>query len=156
MGYLVKRSNLNFFFIITIIFILVLLFSDTEFAFAEIKHEPSNPICVLPDSSRLITAAPRFSSDRDTVYFGSVAMIRSKATSPLEDEENSLLGSAHNYHFATTWGPEQRITFFGDSISMDGYPRFCVSEGDIYLVFSQQIPGHSAPFIMRSSNDGVT
>ena len=99
---------------------------------------------------------PYFSPDGDTVYFGNEAIVRARSFEQAP-RAPALLGTAPDDHIATVWGPEVRLTFYGDTIGITSSPVATACGDTIFVAFSRNSYWASdAPFIMSSFDGGET
>ncbi len=97
---------------------------------------------------------PSYSIDGDTLHLGNVAIVKNNYSPLVSPTGNALLGTAPEGIIATTWGPEMRLTHFGDSLTVDA-PQMCLLGDTIFIAScASNSPGSGLPLLIKSQEGG--
>ena len=97
---------------------------------------------------------PYFSSDGDTVYYGSTASIGALDIPALGSGGARLGNGGPGFTTRTIWNPELRLTYISDSLGISSNPHATVCGDTIFVSFGLNMPWATAPFLISSMDGG--
>ena len=105
-------------------------------------------------ASSVFAEEPYFSSNGDTVYYGSTASIGALDI-PALGSGGALLGNGGlGFTTRTIWNPEIRLTYISDSLGISSHPFGTIYYDTLFVSFGLSLPWGSAPFLIRSMDGG--